>query len=144
MAIAPLGRHQIIIGKGWLKRHGALVDVDLEEVIFKTGHCQHPGAVYQTPDVEEQASKTPIETLKPREKKAKVPAAMPTKILKKPLVTPDLKKPSSSQQPEKKKMSIRQIGAELYRYLGKQKGNECFTISFKDIQKAIEVCDAAP
>ena len=158
MAIAPLGRHQIIIGKGWLKRHGGVVDVDAETVTFKIGRCQHPGAVYLTTTStaieqgkrrlkEELITPTPSKNEGMAKKKQELidatPLPAPLRILKRPPTTLDQKKLSPTKLPTRGKTSIGQIGAAPYRYLSRQKGNECFAISFKEIQDALEVYNAA-
>ncbi|MCJ1419807.1 hypothetical protein MMC32_006163, partial [Xylographa parallela] len=58
-AIASLGRHQVIIGLGWLKRHGAYLDTINNNVVFKAGYCQHPGAGYVTAVIDIRAGYSP-------------------------------------------------------------------------------------
>ena len=187
-AIASLGRHQVIIGLGWLKRHGAYLDTINNNVVFKADYCQHPGAGYVTAVIDIKAGYSPPPARKdsprattidkdnletnargaaspPKAQKLKTagfktPGPVPPKaqesetigsgnqgvippkvtflpkaILRRPGPALGSKKTGASKKP----LLIRQIGAVAYRYLLKQRENEGFAISFKEIQEAIEV-----
>ena len=43
--IANLGQHDIILGKPWMNRHGVLLDMMRDKILFVPGRCQHDGNV---------------------------------------------------------------------------------------------------
>ena len=50
--ITKLGQHLLILGKPWMQKHGVILDMSCDKLIFWPGHCQYPGtllAVVNTP-----------------------------------------------------------------------------------------------
>lgn len=43
MLIAPLGQHDVILGKLWMNRHGVVLDILKDTVLFVPGRCDHDG-----------------------------------------------------------------------------------------------------
>lgn len=43
MLIAPLGNHDVILGKPWMNKHGVLLDMLRDKVLFVPGRCNHDG-----------------------------------------------------------------------------------------------------
>ena len=41
MLITKLGQHKIILGKPWMKKHGVILDMRNDQLIFWPEHCQH-------------------------------------------------------------------------------------------------------
>ena len=41
MLITKLGQHPIIFGKLWIKKHGVVLDMRNDQLIFWPKHCQH-------------------------------------------------------------------------------------------------------
>ena len=62
--VTDLGEPKIIIGKRWLKTHGAICNAITEKVYFVGGHCSHEGASAPTPfDLGESMEGAPRLTL---------------------------------------------------------------------------------
>ena len=40
-----LGQHPLIFGKPWMRKHGVILDMSCNKLIFWPGHCQHPGSL---------------------------------------------------------------------------------------------------
>ena len=77
LLITKLGQHQIILGKPWMKKHGAVLDMRNDRLTFWPGHYQHDVAL----------------RLHAEESRAERPrAAEPPKTI--------LKRPSSNEPPE--------------------------------------------
>ena len=74
MLITKLGQHQIILGKPWMKKHGAVLDMRNDRLIFWPGHYQHDVALRPCVDLEGPHAE------KPRAEKPH--ASRPTEILK--------------------------------------------------------------
>ena len=83
MLITKLGQHSIILGKPWMKKHGVILDMRNDQLIFWPEHCQHTKKLNtEAPHAEEQSAE-------PRAKKPR--AAKPIMILKRPTnVLPEL------------------------------------------------------
>ena len=77
MLITKLGQHQIILGKPWMKKHGAVLDMQNDRLNFWPGHYQHDVAL-RLPATEPQAEKLCDEKLCAEEPHA----SKPIKILK--------------------------------------------------------------
>lgn len=43
MLIAPLGQHDIILGKPWMNKHGVILDILRDKILFAPGRCDHDG-----------------------------------------------------------------------------------------------------
>lgn len=43
MLIAPLGQHDLILGKPWMNKHGVLLDMLRDKILFVPGRCSHDG-----------------------------------------------------------------------------------------------------
>ena len=43
MLIAPLGSHNFILGKLWMNKHGVLLDLLTDKLLFRPGYCHHDG-----------------------------------------------------------------------------------------------------
>ena len=168
LAIASLGRHQVIIGRGWLKRHGALIDTARDELIFRSGHCQHPGATAEpSPKPKaEVATPLPSPTTILQRKKHHLPADSVTRVVTKavteaigsparaPREPPKDTKPTTGTSllnlstgslnvpPAPKKPQIRQIGAAAYRRLARDKNAECFSITLKEVNELLGIYNA--
>ena len=56
MLITKLGQHQIILGKPWMKKHGAVLDMKNDRLSFWPGHYQHDVAL-RLPAAEPRAEK---------------------------------------------------------------------------------------
>ena len=53
--VVKIAKHPIIVGRKWLKQHGALLDAVTTSVMFRPGFCQHEGATPITaPSLEKQ------------------------------------------------------------------------------------------
>lgn len=46
--VTKIARHAVIIGKGWMKQHGVLLDCTQNGVYFIENHCQHEGSESRT------------------------------------------------------------------------------------------------
>ena len=77
MLVTLLGQHLIILGKPWMQKHGVILDMSCDKLIFWPGHCQHSGASRKLkdelsiPSVKELASKT-LKTNEPMRKELSV------------------------------------------------------------------------
>ena len=49
MLIAPLGSHDFILGKPWMNKHGVLLDLLTDKLLFHPGHCSHDGNTPSSP-----------------------------------------------------------------------------------------------
>ena len=154
MAIAPLGRHELIIGRGWLKKYGALLNAATDELIFREGHCSHPGARSRAAGTEESSPPKKEEATpksifqRPKEKETLlnvVPEEKPKANQSAPEPEKKTKKRKKSKKkkplplPEEKPVLVRQMGAAAYRLLMHKKENECFSISIKEVNKALGI-----
>ena len=60
MLIAPLGNHDFILGKPWMNKHGVILDLLKDKLLFRPGHCYHDGNGSSMPeDLEFQAVHEP-------------------------------------------------------------------------------------
>ena len=41
MLIAPLGHHNVILGKPWMNKHGVLLDMIRDKILFVPGRCEY-------------------------------------------------------------------------------------------------------
>ena len=68
MLVTLLGQHSIILGKPWMQKHGVILNMSCNKLIFWPGHCQHSGIEKLAgPLVKKLASKT-LMTNKPMRK----------------------------------------------------------------------------
>ena len=44
--ITPLGRYKVIIGRRWLKHHGAILDCAVDAILWRENHCLHDHAPF--------------------------------------------------------------------------------------------------
>ena len=44
LLITQLGQHKMILGKPWMRKHGVILDMSCDKIMFWPGHCTHPGA----------------------------------------------------------------------------------------------------
>ena len=71
-------QHDIIIGKTWLRQHGALIDTTKDSLVFQSGHCQ-------CSQLNDSFSNTSLRTAEPTEPVAALETLpQPTRILKRP------------------------------------------------------------
>ena len=60
MLIATLGNHDFILGKPWMNRHGVILDLLTDKLLFRPGHCHHDKNASSLPeDLEFQAVPEP-------------------------------------------------------------------------------------
>ena len=45
MLVTKLGQHSIILGKPWMKKHGVILDMSCDKLMFWSSHCQHVSAL---------------------------------------------------------------------------------------------------
>ena len=45
LLITDLGSHPIILGKSWMNRHGVILDMAYDKLIFKSFRCSHHGSI---------------------------------------------------------------------------------------------------
>ena len=70
MLITKLGQHQIILGKPWMKKHGAVLDMRNDQLSFWPGHYQHDDAL-KLPPAEPYAEKPCAQHTKKLNEKSK-------------------------------------------------------------------------
>ena len=92
MLITKLGQHQIILGKPWMKKHGALLDMRTDRLSFWPGHYQHNVALRLPP------AEPCTEELQPRAKESHEELSVEEPRAS-GLIT-ILKRPSSNELPE--------------------------------------------
>ena len=83
MLITKLGQHQIIFGKPWMKKHGAVLDMRNDQLTFWPGHYQHDVAL-KLPTAEPQAEKPCVKPCVEEPRAEEPHASRPVKILKRP------------------------------------------------------------
>ena len=140
MLITPLGQHPIILGKPWLNRHGVVLDMKLDSLIFVPGRCSHFGS----PKVLEPPKPEPLEKLPvSNSSKEDVPIPKVTKILKRPtnLVNTNRTEESRLREPPKvikpRDFSIAMIGAAAFQTVTHQKGTQLFSIIMSELDKQL-------
>ena len=90
MLITKLGQHQIILGKPWMKKHGAVLDMRNDRLAFWPGHYQHDVALKahaEEPHEEPNAEVPPAEkpcVEQPLSHAEEPHASRPMRILKRP------------------------------------------------------------
>ena len=62
LLITELGSHPLILGKAWMKRHGAVLDLSTESLIFYKDYCDHPGAPKSVPPCTTEAKQSGTKT----------------------------------------------------------------------------------
>ena len=95
MLITKLGQHQIILGKPWMKKHGAVLDMKNDRLSFWPGHYQHDVAL-RLPAAEPQA-------VKPRDGK---PCAEPSLVEEQHTKKSNTEKPRAEEPHASKPMTI--------------------------------------
>lgn len=153
MAIAPIGGHAMIIGKGWLQNHGAVINLATDAISFLPGHCQHPTKRVTTvkiaePKAEEKKELSVTILKRPAQSKENPAPVKPIKVTKPfpeprepaPRKTPkaEIEKETRKEKKKTEAVKIYSIGAAPYLMLSKQKGVECFSITLKEINEEIE------
>ncbi|SLM36861.1 Reverse transcriptase domain [Lasallia pustulata] len=140
MLITPLGQHPIILGKPWLNRHGVVLDMKLDSLIFVPGRCSHFGA----PKVLEPPNPKPLEKLPvSNSSKEDIPIPKVTKILKRPTNLDNTNRTEESRLREPPKVtkprdfSIAMIGAAAFRTVTHQKGTQLFSITISELDKQL-------
>ena len=58
LLITNLGHNQMILGIGWMKKHGCVPDPTTGKLIFLAGYCTHPGAPQLSPSIREEMDET--------------------------------------------------------------------------------------
>ena len=58
LLITNLGHNQMILGIGWMKKHGCVPDPTTGKLIFLAGYCTHPGAPQLSPSITEETEET--------------------------------------------------------------------------------------
>ena len=89
MLIAPLGTHDIILGKPWMNKHEVLLDMLKDKILFVPGRCSHDGSKASSPeDLAFLSSHTSTQH-----------AVIPRTVLKRP-PSPTVEDPSDSDSTE--------------------------------------------
>ena len=167
LLITTLGQHKMILGKPWMRKHGVVIDMALDKIIFWPGHCSHPGA--PKPLQKQETTKTP-KTTEPRKVMKILTRTQEEKTEQK---EPEKTKPEQSMQSnvvadkavvrlterltdfpstetvdghstEDKPIEMAMIGAAAYRLLSRRKDVELFSISLKDIEYQLNKEDRPP
>ena len=134
LLITQLGQHKMILGKPWMRKHGVILDMSCDKIMFWPGHCTHPGA----PKLIELPRK--LETINKKSMDEELTTVIsPQKILRrsimedKPEATPIPKEVPRIDPKPSKPVDVAIIGAESYRYLTHCKAVKVYAISMKDI-----------
>ena len=45
MLIATLGNYNFILGKLWINKHGVILDLLKNKLLFRPGYCHHDGNI---------------------------------------------------------------------------------------------------
>lgn len=136
MLIADLGTHDVILGKPWLNRHGVLLDMLKDKLLFVPGRCNHDGnKVSSSEDL--TFVNTPKVTFSG-------PSTTPKAILKRPSKpsvedAPEMTSATPPSEHRKKEdppiadtpaaLDILEIGAAAFHTLAKDKSNTLFTVT---------------
>ena len=158
LLITNLGQHPIILGKPWLNRHGVVLDMSMNKLIFVPGRCSHYGAPTDRPklpnEIQLDLARYPAGGTSPNQtKESRIPKRK-IRILSRP-TNEDIRLISqiTSQKkelyatPESKDFSIAQIGAAAFRTLSRQPSIELFSMSMAEIEKAtqsVEISEIGP
>ena len=134
LLITQLGQHKMILGKPWMRKHGVILDMSCDKIMFWPGHCTHPGA----PKLIEPPRK--LETIDKKSTDEELTTVIsPRKILRrsimedKPEATPIPKEVPRIDPKPSKPVDVAIIGADSYRYLTHCKAVKVYAISMKDI-----------
>ena len=143
LLITELGQHGMILGKPWMRKHGLLLYMKDDKIMFWPGHCTHPGApglptpmkmMRQTTSASNKPEQTrtvrqilvrPEETCTERS----APLSVPFKKIGKGLSERISQKSSAEDKP----IDCALIGPAAYKLLTKEKDVQIFAISLRDI-----------
>ena len=157
LLITKLGQHKMILGKPWMRKHGVIIDMATDQIVFWPGHCTHSGI--SKPLSEKKITKTTKEPAEPKKAmkiltrmnqnepgKTRPEPAISTKTTSNKGLSEGLSDSGIKVKPttEEKPLEMAMIGAAAYRLLSKQKDVELFSISLKDIEYQLNKEDRPP
>lgn len=169
LLITNLGQHPIILGKPWLNRHGVLLDMKTNELIFIPERCSHYGA----PTKKNSTYLDGITQMDPAGSRAvrplhqngtqpgsqvggqlrrQVTSILPRSTTEVPEQTSkpiEVKRQYKGSTPEQTtgNHSIAQIGAAAFRSLSRQPNTKLFSMSMAELQLAtipVEISEIEP
>lgn len=143
-------QHDIIIGLGWMERHGVLIDTPNRKLIFQKDFCDHVGAPYVDKRLEESrrlgVAPTVLAPQLVRDAGADLKDIPLHSSVRPPEHSQTTRKSTPNhgakpnQQPsfDGRGPQICQIGAAAFERLSRKKTVEIFAISMKDIQDELD------
>ena len=126
MLIAKLGKHQAILGKPWMNKHGCLLDMMMDKILFVPGRCHH--------DNDNTSSSEELTFIPPR-----LPAVLPPPVISKrppPAKVEEETMDDTTQLLDHKEIDILEVGAAAYYKLARDKDNKLFSLTIAGTDKA--------
>lgn len=147
MLIVPLGNHRIIIGKPWMNKHGVILDMKYDRLVYKSNRCTHSGATFNVTSKEAPEPAAPVikETPKYTVLKRKKPALSEAATKggsKDPTVKGPINQvPDSPTAMDEGALDIAPISAAAFYRLNsrthRKKGVKCFSLTISAITEEL-------
>ena len=129
MLIAPLGQHDFILGKPWMNKHGVLLDLLTDRLLFQPNHCHHRGNKAATPQ------ELPLLT-SPAQRKYQAPTAEAGEGLPLGSKGPDSRSPLTKATPapaDSTPLDIHEVSANAFYLNAKDKRNKLFSLTLNEV-----------
>ena len=139
--IAQLGQHDLILGKPWMNKHGVILDMLKDKVLFVPGRCEHDDNKVSTAEDLSFLPTTPsVVITRPPKPTAKdesdedssgMDHSKDTSNRKRSTPTPRALKEKMIKEPDL--IDIAEIGAPAYYHLARNKENKLFSLTMNEI-----------